>query len=353
MKNIDKEQEKRQDRIKSLQQSIKNKEDAVQRRMERGQRQEQIANEAAAENKDSEEEKKREEFMVQKIWGIYLKKKMKAEMESTKEIEVAFQKIRNATGLTDVQDIVQKFLTREQTQSQLLKAVADSEHKIDLLKVENDKQMEVLHEMMINKHRDMEASTKQPEIQKLNDEIQDLQKELESSEERTYKIEIVKDQIYGWTQKVLTKFDQNYESIGVMDFNLDKLEQLKKSTNIDDLLKFISKVVNEQLQKLLREEGSDENKYISSREYINEFASQEYIDKNIRIVPAGKVKDDENRINSGGPSGFMKEDGEEDEENSNKMINLEMEEQRKDIKKQREEMERRQKLEEEKRLKNR
>ena len=35
MRNIDKEQETRQDRIKSLQKSIKNKEDAVQRRMER------------------------------------------------------------------------------------------------------------------------------------------------------------------------------------------------------------------------------------------------------------------------------------------------------------------------------
>ena len=64
MKNIDKEQEQRQDRIKSLYKSIQNKEEAMSRRMERANRQKVIANEAAAENKDSEEEKKREEFMV-------------------------------------------------------------------------------------------------------------------------------------------------------------------------------------------------------------------------------------------------------------------------------------------------
>ncbi len=129
MRNIDKEQEKRQERIRSLQQSIKNKEDAVQRRMERANRQKQIANlqNDASESKDSEEEKKREEFMVQKVWSIYLKKKMDSEMEKTKGIEDAFQRIRNATGLSDVQDIVQKFLTRETTYSQLLEAVADQE----------------------------------------------------------------------------------------------------------------------------------------------------------------------------------------------------------------------------------
>jgi outer membrane protein assembly factor BamE (lipoprotein component of BamABCDE complex) len=43
MKNIDREQEKRQERIQSLQNSIKNKEEAVQRRMERANKQKQIA----------------------------------------------------------------------------------------------------------------------------------------------------------------------------------------------------------------------------------------------------------------------------------------------------------------------
>lgn len=67
--------------------------------MERANRQKQIANEAAAENKDSEEEKKREIFMVQHVYGIYLKKKMNAEMEKSKGVEEAFQKIKQATGL--------------------------------------------------------------------------------------------------------------------------------------------------------------------------------------------------------------------------------------------------------------
>jgi hypothetical protein len=113
MKNIEGEQKKRQERIMSLQTSIRNKEDAVQRRMERVRRQQEIAEAAANENKDSDELKMRENFMVQKLWNGFLKRKMEKEMRKTSGIEDAFQKIRTATGLSDVQDIVHKFLTRE------------------------------------------------------------------------------------------------------------------------------------------------------------------------------------------------------------------------------------------------
>ena len=66
-------------------------------------------------------------------------------MRNTSAIEDAFQKIRAATGLTDVQDIVHKFLTREQTYSQLLMAVAENERKMDMLKKENEECTEQLH----------------------------------------------------------------------------------------------------------------------------------------------------------------------------------------------------------------
>jgi len=52
MKNIEREQDKRKERIESLQTSIKNKEDALQKRMDRVQRQSEIAEAAANENKD-------------------------------------------------------------------------------------------------------------------------------------------------------------------------------------------------------------------------------------------------------------------------------------------------------------
>lgn len=52
--------------------------------------------------------------------------------------------------MTDVQEMVRKFLTREQTYSQLLMTVSDSEAKIDKLKKENEELSNRLHELQID-----------------------------------------------------------------------------------------------------------------------------------------------------------------------------------------------------------
>ena len=75
---------------------------------------------------------------------------MEKEMKRTYEIEDAFQKIRAATGFSDVQEIVHKFLTREQTYSQLLMAVSENERKIDNLRKENEHWREKLHELQMH-----------------------------------------------------------------------------------------------------------------------------------------------------------------------------------------------------------
>jgi hypothetical protein len=144
MKNIEREQDKRKERIESLQTSIKNKEDALQKRMDRVQRQSEIAEAAANENKDQNEVKLRENFMVQKMWSQYYKMKMNKEMKKSFVIEDAFQKIRSQTAITDVQEIVHKFLTREQTYAHLLQAVSEHERKLDGLRRQTEEKKEFI-----------------------------------------------------------------------------------------------------------------------------------------------------------------------------------------------------------------
>jgi hypothetical protein len=43
-----------------------------------------------------------ENFMSQKLWSGFLKRKMEKEMKRTFEVEDAFQKIKAATGFSDV-----------------------------------------------------------------------------------------------------------------------------------------------------------------------------------------------------------------------------------------------------------
>ena len=75
---------------------------------------------------------------------------MENEMMKSQNIEDAFKAIKTATGIVDVQEIVKKFLTREQTYSQLLVNVSESESKIDRLKRDNDELRNRLHDLKMD-----------------------------------------------------------------------------------------------------------------------------------------------------------------------------------------------------------
>ena len=74
--------------------SLDNKKAALERRIKRNTRQQEIRDKAANENKDSNELRMNESFLVQRFWSAYLKQKMKKEMNSKQEYEKAFQTIR-------------------------------------------------------------------------------------------------------------------------------------------------------------------------------------------------------------------------------------------------------------------
>jgi len=76
--------------------------------------------------------------MVQKLWSQFLKRKMDKEMQKYAAIETAFQKIKQATGNTDVREMVNKFLTREQMYAVLRNEVNEKECEFEQLKVENE-----------------------------------------------------------------------------------------------------------------------------------------------------------------------------------------------------------------------
>ena len=83
-----------------------------------------------------------------------MKKKMDNEMRNSAPIDEAFKAINTATGVKDVQDLVKRFLTREQTYGQLLTNVSESDRKIDNLKKENDYLRERLHDLKIESQAD-------------------------------------------------------------------------------------------------------------------------------------------------------------------------------------------------------
>lgn len=77
-------------------------------------------------------------YAVEKLVGNCLQKIGFEQLEQSHVTEEAFQKIREVTGLTDVMDIVHKFLNRDVEQEQLQAAVSEAESRLLDLKKEED-----------------------------------------------------------------------------------------------------------------------------------------------------------------------------------------------------------------------
>lgn len=90
------------------------------------------------------------------------------------------------------------------------------------------------------------------------------------------------------------------------------------------------------------DEDEEDRGYITAKDFMNDFATEEFLTKNIRVRPVSGVTRggdmEETKTNNDYVHYPIKSmimgagDGGEDEEKFNKMINIDMEEQRKNIK---------------------
>ena len=92
-------------------------------------------------------------------------------MKRYAEIEGAFAKIRTATGNSDVKEMVQKFMTKEQTYAALLQSVGQGEKKYDELKQENEIKKKRLHELQIENDNRKKLEEPDPDNEREMDEF--------------------------------------------------------------------------------------------------------------------------------------------------------------------------------------
>jgi len=255
-----------------------------------------------------------------------MRKKMEREMKQSQGIDEAFKAIKTATGVTDVQEMVRKFLTREQTYSQLLMNVSESERHIDKLKKDNEELRARLHELKIDAGESGAAGAgmMDEEIIELNTTLSNVQKDYSLLQEKFKKINIVNDQVSGWAKKAFTKFSTLLGG------------QAQPAGDIVSLMGGMNTVVQGELAKIIEKqklnEGEDQN--MNFGEVFDDFEHKDFTAKNVRVRPiSGFTHGDETRdgrqsnISKGGTEG-----GDDGEDNYNRLAVLELEDQRSKIK---------------------
>ena len=284
MKNIEKEQRDRQERILELQRCIANKEESVKRRIERQKKNQEIAETAANESKDSTELKMRNYLYINKLWNNFMKRKMHKEMEASRSIDEAFKQIKTHTGVTDVQAMVRRFQQKEENYTTLLATVSSSEARVDALKKENESLTSMMQDLQIERQDDAEddakLDTNDAEIIEMNQDLTLVQQDYQRLQERFKKVNIVNDQISNWAKRCFMKLGTLTEDNSFQQEPIDLVTMFDAMNN----------VVTTELDSLKKREGEDgADEGIDYGEVFTDFATQEFVEKNIRVRPVSGI----------------------------------------------------------------
>ena len=97
-------------------------------------------------DKDGNEKSWEKLYLTNKLVTKMLKDKMDKEMNKFFVVENAFKTIKIATGVSDAETLVKKFLNKEADYGDLLGRIAQNEKRIEFLKNETE---DLLHEQKV------------------------------------------------------------------------------------------------------------------------------------------------------------------------------------------------------------
>ena len=220
------EKRNKDDLIKRLEKAANNKKEATERRIHRINRQAEIAEIAANENRNAQEIECKEQIILYQIYYGYLKYKQEKAFKGSEHAEDAFTQIRVATGISNVRTVVDRFLKKDEDISQLQTSISESENQLSVLKGKNEKLKNELNGLLLlSKEANSPYAAK---IINLNQEIEEEKRILAKNKEEN---KFVKEQ-FSQIEATIHKMNTNL-NLGIPGETLnDYLEVLLKCKKI-------------------------------------------------------------------------------------------------------------------------
>lgn len=284
-RNVEEDQKKTQAKVEQLTKQINEKTQAVSRRLQRMKHQQMVKEAARTDQTDQNENKLREQLLIYKFWNTFLRRKMEREIQNNSDASEAFERIRASTGLEDFQEIVKKFLSRENTYTQLLEAVTEAERQKEKVKQENDKLTEELREKRIELDG-LLGKNEESDVYKLKKEIDTLSQEEQGLLEKYQRCSIVYDQLRKWVLKI---YNVLLATLKETDKHPDELQRLRALDVSDTEKLFVDMCgIIEELIGIYGEVPQNEvtvKALVMQNDYYNDNV---YRAKNIRVKEASR-----------------------------------------------------------------
>ena len=97
--------------------------------------------------------------------------------------------------------------------------------------------------------------------------------------ERRKNMQLINDQVGGWLKRVGAKIADQVNPNGMLPPSADK-------TTVE-VLSDIVNLAQTQLSAIKQKQQADEEDSVGDKDYMGDFVAQDYVEKNIRVMPMG------------------------------------------------------------------
>ncbi|CAG9323248.1 unnamed protein product [Blepharisma stoltei] len=201
---------RKDERAHELEQQMRFRNEITEKRRERLRKQAEVAEAAANEDQFAHEVQMKEKLIINRFWYGFIQWKMEKDWQNSTEIESAFQNIRAMTGLNSIEDIVQKFASRDEDHNILIQKIAESEKNLDDLKTENENTRKQLRELLLVKGENNDRPHNS-ELRAIEDQIEAEDKELNNIKDQKDKAQVYYQNLLTWGGKILNKLNYKGE----------------------------------------------------------------------------------------------------------------------------------------------
>mmetsp|Transcript_23266 Transcript_23266/g.49536 ORF Transcript_23266/g.49536 Transcript_23266/m.49536 type:complete len:587 (+) Transcript_23266:151-1911(+) len=267
--------------LDDLEESMQHRRNEVQHREDFERWRYEIALEAANEAFQATAGRYRKIYAVEKLCGNALQKLTFEQAEHSQTTEDGFQKIREVTGLTDVMDIVHKFLNRDVEHEQLKSSVKEAEMRLETLREQFEKLKSSTDGMTFDPDPAGVARTIYLEVEEHEGKLNQVLKEHEQGRQRLQQSTLQVEHMKRWANRVGKALAQFGEDCVVVEKPADLpvfYQQMQRAVD-----KFIAHIVQQISSGKVQRKNMSQ---VASKEYHEArrlLADKDFLKVNCRV----------------------------------------------------------------------
>lgn len=187
--------ENQRQRTKDIEKALNERTSLLERQEERQRLRQEVFEQSAQDAGGLEEAKLKKMQVVRRVYSSMLEKQMYAEEDDLGDLEETFQRIKMVTGLSDVDEIVHKFLSRSEKAQQLEHDADEIRQRIEELKKQNDAQRQILEAMKAESQNTAGNRKAIFEMEKSAQDLQDLRNQCDEAKTRAYRSNVALEEL--------------------------------------------------------------------------------------------------------------------------------------------------------------